>query len=99
MLALSYLFNVLRFEYDPTKNASNKIKHGIDFEQAQALWEAEKFVAGDAATRGEPRFFRLAKIGDRLWFALYTMRGETVRLISVRHPREIEKELYERHTE
>ena len=26
------------FEYDPEKNAANKQKHGVDFEEAQALW-------------------------------------------------------------
>jgi uncharacterized protein len=28
----------MRFEYDPDKGAENKRKHGIDFEEAQALW-------------------------------------------------------------
>jgi hypothetical protein len=25
-------------EYDPEKSAENKRKHGLDFEEAQALW-------------------------------------------------------------
>ena len=29
----------VEFEWDPAKSASNKRKHGIDFEQAQAIWE------------------------------------------------------------
>jgi uncharacterized DUF497 family protein len=28
----------MKFEYDPGKSAENKRKHGIDFEEAQALW-------------------------------------------------------------
>jgi hypothetical protein len=28
----------MKFEFDPNKSASNKIKHGIDFEEAQKLW-------------------------------------------------------------
>ena len=28
------------FEYDPEKSAENKCKHGVDFEEAQALWSA-----------------------------------------------------------
>ena len=28
----------MEFEYDPDKSAENKRKHGIDFEEAQALW-------------------------------------------------------------
>lgn len=29
----------MQFEYDPNKSKSNKEKHGIDFDEAQALWE------------------------------------------------------------
>eukprot|EP01036_Dinobryon_divergens_P001263 gene1263-1646_t len=29
----------MRFEFDPLKSASNKAKHGIDFVEAQALWQ------------------------------------------------------------
>ncbi|MDR1264278.1 MAG: BrnT family toxin [Propionibacteriaceae bacterium] len=28
----------LRFEWDPAKSASNKLKHGVDFEEANAMW-------------------------------------------------------------
>lgn len=27
------------FEYDPSKSQSNKEKHGIDFDEAQVLWQ------------------------------------------------------------
>ena len=29
----------MNVEYDPAKSASNLSKHGIDFDQAQALWD------------------------------------------------------------
>ena len=28
----------MKFEYDEAKSQANKLKHGIDFVQAQALW-------------------------------------------------------------
>ena len=28
----------MKFEYDPDKSAANREKHGIDFDEAQALW-------------------------------------------------------------
>jgi uncharacterized DUF497 family protein len=28
----------MRFEFDAAKSAANKLKHGIDFVEAQALW-------------------------------------------------------------
>ena len=30
------------FEFDPAKSQVNKAKHGIDFEEAKALWDTEK---------------------------------------------------------
>ena len=29
----------MEFEYDPAKSAKNLAKHGIDFEQAQRMWD------------------------------------------------------------
>ena len=29
----------MKFEWDENKSESNKIKHGVDFEGAQLLWE------------------------------------------------------------
>jgi uncharacterized DUF497 family protein len=33
-----YNFNTSEFEFDPVKSLSNKDKHGIDFVEAQELW-------------------------------------------------------------
>ena len=44
---------------------------------------------------GERRTFRIAPIDGVLWFCVFTMREEKIRLISVRHVRPEEKELYE----
>ena len=29
----------MKFEFDENKSKSNKIKHGIDFEEAKKLWK------------------------------------------------------------
>ena len=34
----------MTFEFDPIKSASNKAKHGIDFVEAQALWQDDRLV-------------------------------------------------------
>jgi uncharacterized protein len=88
----------VEFEFDPNKSRANKKKHGIDFDEAQALWTSGKFVeaAGKfVEPETEPRFFRIAMINGILWFSVFTMRGDKVRLISVRRTRPEEKELYE----
>ena len=38
------------FEYDPDKSVENKRKHGIDFDEAQALWADSALVEIPART-------------------------------------------------
>ena len=83
------------FEYDPAKSASNLSKHGIDFDQAQTLWDDPWMLEAPAKTEGEPRFLSIGKIGERHWVAVWTPRGEAVRIISVRRARKEEIGYYE----
>jgi uncharacterized protein len=86
----------VEFEFDPAKSRKNKVKHGIDFDEAKRLWNAEKFVEANARSPvGERRTFRIAAIDTVLWFCVFTMRKDKIRLISVRHVRPEEKEFYE----
>jgi hypothetical protein len=86
----------MEFEYDPAKSAANRLKHGIDFEQAQALWADEMLLEAPARTEDEPRFLVIAKIAEKHWSAVCVRRGEIVRLISVRRARREEVDHYER---
>jgi uncharacterized DUF497 family protein len=80
----------------PAKSQANKAEDGIDFEEAKALWDAEKFVEADAKSPVEERhMFRIAPIDAVLWFCVFRMREEKIRLISVRQVRPEEQELYE----
>ena len=83
------------FEYDPTKSLSNKAKHGIDFETAQAMWDDPDLLEIPARTTDEPRFLVVGRIGEKHWSAVITYRGEARRIISVRRSRPEEIELYE----
>ncbi len=83
------------FEYDPAKSASNRTKHGIDFEEAQVLWDDLNRLQIAAQSRGEPRSAMIGTIRDRVWVAFFTLRNSKVRLISVRRARDEERELYE----
>ena len=84
------------FEYDPTKSASNKDKHGIDFEEAQVLWDDDNMVQSPARDESEPQRMAVGRLDGKLWTAIFTMRGDLVRLISVRRSREKESMFYER---
>jgi uncharacterized DUF497 family protein len=85
----------VEFEYDPAKSHSNAEKHGIDFEQAQRLWDDPHRISTPADTSKELRFALIAEWDRRAWYAAYTLRGTRVRLISVRRARDNEREKYE----
>ena len=83
------------FEYDLPKSASNRVKHGIDFEEAQRLWDDEFLIEIPAKNLDEPRFLVIGKINGKHWSAVITYRGENMRIISARRSRDEEIELYE----
>jgi len=83
------------FEYDPEKSAENKRKHGIDFEEAQALWNDAALVEIPARVIDELRWVVIGKIDEKYWSAVMTRRGENIRLISVRRSRDEEVAIYE----
>jgi uncharacterized DUF497 family protein len=83
------------FEFDPHKSATNKEKHGIDFAEAQKLWEDRDQLLVPAITLNEARFMLIGKIGQKHWSAIFTYRGERVRIISIRRAREEEVNAYE----
>lgn len=86
----------MEFEYDPAKSLSNQAKHGIDFDQAQSLWQDVYRVEIEAKSTTEARFIIIGKIGDKHWSAIVTYRAERIRIISVRRSRDNEVDLYER---
>jgi uncharacterized DUF497 family protein len=85
----------MRFEYDPNKSAANKDKHGIDFDEARALWRDPWLLEAPANTVDEPRFIVIGKIREKHWSAICVRRGGNVRIISVRRARKQEIEHYE----
>ena len=85
----------MRFEYDPDKSAANLAKHGIDFDVAQAIWDDDALTVAPARTEEEARWLAVGRIGGRHWTAVYTLRGETVRIISVRRSRGDEIDAYQ----
>jgi uncharacterized DUF497 family protein len=83
------------FEYDKEKSAANKRKHGIDFKQAQALWEDPDLVEVPVTKIDEPRYLLIGIIGNKHWSAIITYQHDNIRLISVRRSRKEEIEFYE----
>jgi hypothetical protein len=85
----------VEFEFDPTKSAANRAKHGIDFVRAQALWDDPDRVEVPARTVGGPRWLVVGRIAGLHWSAVVTYRDQRVRIISVRRSRPEEVSLDE----
>ena len=80
-----------RFEWDPDKNASNKLKHGIDFVTAQAIWDDPCRAVLDSTLSDEPRQLTIGLVHGRMYTAITTTRGDIIRIISVRRSRKEEE--------
>ena len=85
----------MEFEFDSKKSNSNKAKHGIDFGEAQALWDDPDLIQIRVKTTDEARFLVIGRISGKHWSAIITYRGDKIRLISVRRARREEVEIYE----
>jgi hypothetical protein len=85
----------MEVEFDAAKDAVNKAKHGV------SLSDAERFDFDTALTGiddrfdyGEIREFAIGWLGSRLFYLVYTMRGDAVRVISLRPANQRESERY-----
>lgn len=58
------------FEFDPKKSESNQKKHGIDFVQAQAIWQDTDFIEVMAKSEDEPRVLVVGMIDGEHWSPL-----------------------------
>ncbi len=86
---------MIQVEFDPGKSMANKRKHGVDFEDAQSLWDDPAAVEIGVKLTGEPRTMIIGKIDAKHWSAIMTRRSGAVRLISVRRSRKEEVAVYE----
>lgn len=87
----------MEFEFDPRKSESNKQKHGIDFHEAQELWDDPDYIEIPVKTSDEPRFLVIGKISGKHWSGIITYRTDKIRIISVRRSRKEEVDIYEGH--
>ncbi|MBI5202390.1 MAG: BrnT family toxin [Elusimicrobia bacterium] len=86
---------MLAFEFDPDKSKANRIKHGVDLGWARRLWGVRHVVFPTREVSGERRSVIVARVGALCYAAIFTKRGETVRLISCRRAGPKLETLYE----
>lgn len=83
----------MQFEFDRDKSDANKLKHGLTLREAARIWEGSH-VEVTARTIDEPRWMAIGMIQGKPYACIYTIRGETTRLISCRRARAKEVQLY-----
>ncbi len=90
-----YNIYTMHFEFDRRKSNANKRKHGIDFVEAQALWDDIDLIEVPARVVDEPRYLVVGKVDDKHWSAIIARRDERIRIISVRRSQDEEVAIYE----
>ena len=87
----------MKFEYDENKSQINKEKHGIDFVDAQNLWQdGNALVVPVNVIDDEIRYALISIFKDKCYTAIFTLRDEIYRIISVRRCRKNEERNYEK---
>ena len=86
------------FEWDKEKSESNLKKHGIDFETARKIWLDENRIEIEAPYPIEKRWVVIGAIEKKVWTAVFTIRDDAIRIISVRRSRTREKKIYDTKT-
>ena len=75
----------VRYGWNPAKSASNTLKHGVAFDAVEGFdWETALVRASIREAGGEVRLMALGAIGDRLYALVFTIRTNTVWIISLR---------------
>lgn len=88
----------MSYEWDPVKAESNLLKHGIDFADAVAVLEDEQALWREGI--GDWVEDRYVAVGidhlGRVLVVVFTIRGDTIRLISARLATKNERSHYGR---
>ena len=85
----------MKFEWDPAKDAKLREERGLSMELAKTAWEDPKAVEIRADDRGELRWALIAKLMNKIHVVIFTRRGETIRLITMRRAHPDEERFYE----
>jgi len=89
----------MKYEWDENKRIANFIKHSVNFSEAERFdWSSAIETIDDRADYREKRWIALGFIESRLHVLTYTIRGNNIRLISLRKANRRERDCYEKKT-
>ena len=85
----------MNFEWDPEKDRINRKIHGISFSAAKFVFnDPERWERYDSShSENEDRWQTIGLI-NKVLFVVYSMKGETIRIISARMADENERRVY-----
>ena len=84
------------YEWDEAKRVANLSKHGIDFAHLGSFeWATAMIVLDRRRDYGEARYRSYGRLQDLFCVVIFTLRGETYRIISVRRASRRERTRYE----
>lgn len=89
-----YYNKCMEIEFDDAKNQRNLELRGISLELA-VQFDFEGALEVEHEVDGEQRYLALGHIGARLYALVYTLRGDAVRVISLRKANKREVRRYE----
>ncbi len=85
----------MKYEWDENKAAANMEHHGIDFHDIIWFeWDSAKVEEDIRKNYGEKLFIAYGQLMSRLMVLVFTMRGETIRIISLRKANKREDKHY-----
>jgi len=86
----------MRIVWDEAKNQANHGKHGLWLDDAWAVFEQPMVIAvDDRRDYGETRYAALGCLEDTIVYLVYVMRGDVIRVISLRRANLKERKVYE----
>jgi uncharacterized DUF497 family protein len=84
------------FEFDPGKDRTNRLKHGIGLSDYRGFDALPIVVRDERSDYGEDRFRAFGRIGGVGYMIAYAAKGERFRLISFRRAHDKEMRQYGR---
>lgn len=85
----------MKFEWDENKREINILKHGIDFVDAQKIFDYDTVIIEDSRFNyGEQRFIAIGLLNSKIIVVVYTERKNIIRIISARKATKNEQQIY-----
>ncbi len=86
----------MKFEWDESKQRSNYKKHGLDFRDAEKVFQGPVVTALDSRQNyGEGGYISLGMLADIVVVIVHTDRGDKTRIVSMRKAKLKERQAYE----